>query len=47
MITSKAVVHTRDLTAERDYIERRNPAIVTAVEVGGVRTLLAVPLLKD
>ena len=47
MITSKAIVHTRDLTAERDYIERRNPAVITAVEVGGVRTLLAVPLLKD
>ena len=36
-----------DLAAERDYIERRNPGIIAAVEVGGVRTLLAVPLLKD
>jgi two-component system, NtrC family, sensor kinase len=47
MIMTKAVVHTADLAAERDYIERRNPGIVAAVEVGGVRTLLAVPLLKD
>ena len=47
MIVTKAVVHTADLAAERDYIERRNPGIIAAVEVGGVRTLLAVPLLKD
>ena len=47
MILTKAVVHTTDLAAERDYIERRNPGIIAAVEIGGVRTLLAVPLLKD
>ena len=47
MITTKAIVHTADLAAERDYIERRTPGIIAAVEVGGVRTLLAVPLLKD
>ena len=47
MIMTKAVVHTADLAAERDYIGRRNPGIIAAVEVGGVRTLLAVPLLKD
>ncbi|MGB6540385.1 MAG: GAF domain-containing protein [Xanthobacteraceae bacterium] len=47
MITTKAIVHTADLAAERDYIERRTPSIIAAVEVGGVRTLLAVPLLKD
>ena len=47
MIMTKAVVHTGDLAAERDYTERRNPGIIAAVEVGGVRTLLAVPLLKD
>ena len=47
MITTKATVHTADLAAERDYIERRTPRIIAAVEVGGVRTLLAVPLLKD
>ena len=46
-IVTKAVVHIADLAAERDYIERRNPGIIAAVEVGGVRTLLAVPMLKD
>ena len=35
------------MAAEREYIERRNPGIIAAVEVGGVRTFLAVPLLKD
>jgi hypothetical protein len=38
MIMTKAVVHTADLAAEREYIERRNPGIIAAVEVGGVRT---------
>ena len=47
MIVTKTVVHVADLAAEPIYIERRNPGIIAAVEVGGVRTLLAVPLLKD
>jgi GAF domain-containing protein len=46
MIATKAIVHTADLATEIDYIERRNPGIITAVEIGGVRTLLAAPLLK-
>ena len=29
------------------YIEQRDPAIVAAVELGGVRTILAVPMLKE
>ena len=47
MIVAKAVVHTADLAAEGDYIEGRSLGIIAAVEVGGIRTLLAVPLLKD
>ena len=47
MIATKAVVHSADLTTERDYIERSNPGIVAAVEIGGMRTMLAVPMLKD
>ena len=46
MIATKTIVHTADLAAERDYVERLNPGIVAAVEVGGIRTLLTVPLLK-
>jgi signal transduction histidine kinase len=46
MITTKALVHVVDLTAEQIYIER-NPISVAAVELGGVRTVLAVPMLKE
>ena len=47
MITTRMIVHTADLAAERDYIERRNPGIIAAVELGGIRTFLTVPLLGD
>ena len=33
--------------AEQAYIEDRDPPAVAAVELGGVRTILAVPMLKD
>jgi GAF domain-containing protein len=46
MITTKALVHVVDLTAEQTYIER-NPISVAAVELGGVRTILGVPMLKE
>ena len=35
-----------DLATEQGYIER-NPTFVAAVELGGVRTFLAVPMLKE
>ena len=44
--TSKRIVHIPDVTAEQGYIERQ-PVFVTAVELGGFRSLLAVPMLKD
>ena len=47
MIATKSVVHIADAAAEQAYIERSHPAIVTAVELGGIRTLAAVPMLKD
>ncbi len=47
MLTTKAVVHVADLAAEPAYIDQREPGIVAAVEVGGVRTLLAVPMLRE
>ena len=46
MIRTKAVVHVHDLRAQASYIER-NPLTVAAVELGGVRTFLAVPMLKE
>ncbi len=47
MVASKSVVHIADAAAERAYIEDREPGVVTAVELGGIRTLVAVPMLKD
>ena len=47
MIGTKSLVHTADLSKELEYIERSNPALIAAVEVGGVRTSLQVPILKE
>ena len=47
MLTSKAVIHRTDLAAEETYLERHDPATVAAVELGGVRTFLLVPILKE
>ena len=47
MVATKAVVHVADLAAEQAYIERRDPASVAAVELGGVRTILVVPMLNE
>ena len=46
-IATKTVVHVADLAAEQAYIEQRDPNYVAAVELGGVRTFLAVPMLKE
>ena len=46
MLMTKTVIHFHDLATERGYIER-NPTFVAAVELGGVRTFFAVPMLKE
>ena len=46
MIATKTVVHVADMRAERAYADR-DPYIVAGVELGGVRTVLVVPMLKD
>ena len=46
MIGAKQSVHTADVTASEAYAEGE-PLSIAAVELGGVRTLLCVPLLKD
>jgi GAF domain-containing protein len=46
VIRTKQTVHVADITATRPYAER-NPVMVTAVELGGARTAVAVPMLKD
>ena len=47
LFATKAVVHVADAASQEGYANRSDAAAVTAVELGGVRTFLAVPLLKD
>ena len=47
LVEIKTVIHIADVAAGQDYIERRDPGTVAAVELGGVRTFMAVPMLKD
>ena len=46
MIANKTVVHVTDMRAEKAYADR-DPYIVAGIELGGVRTVLMVPMLKD
>ena len=46
MIANKTVIHVADVAAEQAYIER-DPETVAAVELGGIRTFLAVPMVKE
>jgi two-component system, NtrC family, sensor kinase len=43
---TRRTVHIPDLAATQSYLER-HPRAVDAVELGGVRTVVAVPMLKD
>jgi two-component system, NtrC family, sensor kinase len=43
---TKQLVHIEDLATVRSYVER-HPFVVAAVELGGFRSTLAVPLLKN
>jgi GAF domain-containing protein len=46
MVATKTLAHIGDIKAEEVYIEQRDPMAVAAVELGGIRTLLGVPLLN-
>ena len=46
MVRTKEVVHVADLLADPMYADRE-PEVVTGVELGGIRTLLIVPMLKE
>ena len=46
MIASKSVVHVPDVPASEAYAERE-PVTVAGVEIAGIRTFLAVPMLKE
>jgi hypothetical protein len=46
VLATKQAVQIADLAATQSYSDR-NPRVVAAVEVGGVRTSLSVPMLKE
>jgi two-component system, NtrC family, sensor kinase len=46
MVRTKEVVHVADVSADPAYAERE-PEVVTGFELGGIRTLLVVPMLKE
>jgi GAF domain-containing protein len=45
--STRKLVHISDAAAEEVYTRRLNLGLVEAVEIGGVRTMLAVPMLKE
>jgi adenylate cyclase len=45
-MSTKRTVHLSDLEATQAYVDR-HPRMVEAVELGGIRTVVAVPMLKD
>jgi signal transduction histidine kinase len=45
-VATKRTVHDPDITLDKGYVDR-NPIVVAAVELGGFRTVLTVPMLKD
>jgi len=47
LVASKVAVHTADSAAEQVYTEKLDPTYVAAVELGGCRTVLGVPMLKE
>jgi hypothetical protein len=46
LIETRRTLHIADYRADQAYIER-DPLAVAGVELGGIRTLLEVPMLKD
>jgi class 3 adenylate cyclase len=46
MLATKTLVHVSDVMEEDVYTKRLDPVAVTAVTLGGIRTLLGVPLLN-
>jgi signal transduction histidine kinase len=47
MVATKKAVHVADIRTEEGYVKLRDPQLVGPAEIGGVRTILAVPMLKD
>ena len=47
MVTTKTTIHVADVVADDAYAEQHVPAAISAVELGGVRTILFVPMLQE
>jgi GAF domain-containing protein len=47
MFATKETLHVTDARAAPAYVEQRDPSAVAAVELGGVRSYVAVPMLKE
>jgi len=47
LFESRAAVHFPDSAAEPAYAERLDPVTIAAVELGGVRTVVGVPMSKE
>ena len=47
LAAARKLIHIPDLAADQLYSEKKSPAVVAAVELGGVRTILVVPMLKE
>jgi GAF domain-containing protein len=46
MVADRTVVHIKDVMEEEVYLAQRDPMATSAVALGGIRTLLGVPLLN-
>ena len=47
VLATRTVIYVADLAGDERYTERRDPDVVAAVELGGIRTFVAVPMLKE
>ena len=47
MLADRTVAHIRDVTAEEVFLAQRDPMAISAVALGGIRTLLGIPLLHN
>jgi GAF domain-containing protein len=47
MLKANVAIHVADLAADERYITQSDPEVVAAVELGSIRTFVAVPMLKD
>jgi transcriptional regulator with GAF, ATPase, and Fis domain len=47
LLATQNTVHVSDLSADARYTDRTDPDVTMAVELGGIRTFAAVPMVKE